>query len=48
MMRPQKHRLFALKGPNMKAQYGEYVSCGTFVAILRSKARQLLAAFSDR
>jgi hypothetical protein len=29
-----------------EAEYGNYVSFGTFVAILKSKARQLLAATS--
>ena len=30
--------------PDEQAEYGTYVSYGTFVAILKSKARQLLAA----
>ena len=30
--------------PNERAEYGMYVSYSTFVAILKSKARQLLAA----
>lgn len=30
--------------PEVKAEYGSYVSFSTFVAILKSKARQLLAA----
>jgi hypothetical protein len=30
--------------PNEQAEYGKYVFYGTFVAILKSKARQLLAA----
>jgi hypothetical protein len=30
--------------PDEVAEYGTYVSYGTFVAILKSKARQLLAA----
>jgi hypothetical protein len=29
--------------PEEEAEYGKYVSYGTFVAILKSKARQLLA-----
>jgi hypothetical protein len=29
--------------PTEEAEYGRYVSFGTFVAILKSKARQLLA-----
>jgi hypothetical protein len=29
--------------PDEQAEYGRYVSYGTFVAILKSKARQLLA-----
>jgi hypothetical protein len=29
--------------PEERAEYGDYVSYGTFVAILKSKARQLLA-----
>jgi hypothetical protein len=29
--------------PEERAEYGNYVSYGTFVAILKSKARQLLA-----
>jgi hypothetical protein len=32
--------------PDEQAEYGTYVSYGTFVAILKSKARQLLAASS--
>ena len=32
--------------PDEKANYGSYVSYSTFVAILKSKARQLLAASS--
>jgi hypothetical protein len=30
--------------PDEQAEYGQYVSYGTFVAILKSKARQLLAS----
>ncbi|HEV3024583.1 MAG TPA: hypothetical protein VGX76_19040 [Pirellulales bacterium] len=30
--------------PEEQAEYGQYVSYATFVAILKSKARQLLAA----
>jgi hypothetical protein len=30
--------------PDEQAEYAKYVSYGTFVAILKSKARQLLAA----
>jgi hypothetical protein len=30
--------------PDERAEYGKYVSYGTFVAILKSKARQLLAS----
>jgi len=30
--------------PAEQAEYGNYVSFGTFVALLKSKARQLLAA----
>jgi hypothetical protein len=29
--------------PEERAEYGNYVTFGTFVAILKSKARQLLA-----
>ena len=29
--------------PEETAEYGKYVSYGTFIAILKSKARQLLA-----
>jgi len=29
--------------PEEEAEYGSYVSCSTFVAVLKSKARQLLA-----
>ena len=29
--------------PEERAEYGNYVSYGTFIAILKSKARQLLA-----
>ena len=29
--------------PEERAEYGDYVSYGTFIAILKSKARQLLA-----
>ncbi len=29
--------------PEERAEYGDYVAFGTFVAILKSKARQLLA-----
>ena len=29
--------------PDERAEYGDYVTFGTFVAILKSKARQLLA-----
>ncbi len=32
--------------PQHEAEYGTYVSYGTFVAILKSKARQLLASSS--
>ncbi len=32
-----------LLSPEEKAEYSSYVSFGTFVAILKSKARQLLA-----
>ena len=32
-----------LLSPEERAEYGNYVSFGTFVAILKSKARQLLA-----
>ena len=32
--------------PAEEAEYGQYVSYATFVAILKSKARQLLAASS--
>src|SRR5262249_20555771 len=32
-----------LLSPQEQAEYGRYVSYGTFVAILKSKARQLLA-----
>jgi hypothetical protein len=32
--------------PEEQAEYGKYVSYGTFIAILKSKARQLLAASS--
>jgi hypothetical protein len=31
-----------------KAEYGQYVSYSTFVAILKSKARQLLASSLDK
>jgi hypothetical protein len=31
-------------GPQEQAEYGSYVSFSTFVAILKSKARQLLSA----
>ncbi len=37
-----------LLSPNEHAEYGKYVSYGTFVAILKSKARQLLAASTDK
>jgi hypothetical protein len=33
--------------PDEEAEYGTYVSYGTFVAILKSKARQLLAGSRD-
>jgi hypothetical protein len=33
--------------PDERAEYGDYVSYGTFVAILKSKARQLLANTPD-
>jgi len=33
--------------PEEKAEYGEYVSYSTFVAILKSRARQLLADTSS-
>ena len=33
-----------LLSPDEQAEYGNYVSYSTFVAILKSKARQLLAA----
>ncbi|MGO9468717.1 MAG: hypothetical protein ACLQIB_01705 [Isosphaeraceae bacterium] len=32
-----------LLSPEERAEYGNYVTFGTFVAILKSKARQLLA-----
>ena len=32
-----------LLSPDEQVEYGKYVSYGTFVAILKSKARQLLA-----
>ena len=34
----------SLLTPDEQAEYGNYVSYSTFVAILKSKARQLLAA----
>ncbi len=37
-----RHAL-GLLGPEEQAEYGHYVSYSTFVAILKSKARQLLA-----
>jgi len=33
--------------PEERSEYGEYVSYGTFVAILKSKSRQLLADSQD-
>lgn len=33
--------------PAERAEYGKYVSYGTFVAILKSKARQLLSQSRD-
>ncbi len=33
-----------LLSPEEQAEYGRYVAFGTFVAFLKSKARQLLAA----
>ena len=33
--------------PEERAEYGDYVSYGTFIAILKSKARQLLAASAN-
>jgi hypothetical protein len=33
--------------PEEEAEYGQYVSYGTFIAILKSRARQLLAATQD-
>ena len=32
--------------PDEQAEYGQYVTYSTFVAILKSKARQLLTAFN--
>jgi hypothetical protein len=33
--------------PEEEAEYGQFVSYSTFIAILKSKARQLLAGFQD-
>jgi hypothetical protein len=41
------HQLGALT-PEEQAEYGKYVSYSTFVAILKSKARQLLAQPRDQ
>jgi hypothetical protein len=41
----ERHSVGSLT-PGEQAEYGTYVSFGTFVAILKSKARQLLAASS--